>query len=177
MASSRTQMFLSFCSAVPSGFTSISGLCLHGQKMAARFPDITWEHYDKKKRDYFFPWCLCFISKETFLKVPIFLPLTSHISLSDTNTLKRWVTQTPLNRSLAREWNLCDWRRPIKIHLFRVAWLLDAWAKPRKKWGKCLLRKQLIVSATGSEYEKFFYEGNKESSGILSREAWWSPCF
>lgn len=41
MTLSRNQMYLSFCSAIPGSSPSISGLCPHGHKMAARVPDIS----------------------------------------------------------------------------------------------------------------------------------------
>lgn len=67
---SRTQIYPSFCSAIPSELTSISAVGPHGHKMGARVPHITCEHYDikEKKRDHFLPLFLCFIIKETFLQ-------------------------------------------------------------------------------------------------------------
>lgn len=120
---SRTQIYPSFCSAIPSELTSISAVGPHGHKMGARVPHITCEHYDikEKKRDHFLPLFLCFIIKETFLQ---------GLSFPHWHPIFYWVTQIQLNRSMAREWNFCVWCRPIEIHLFKDAWLLATWMKP-----------------------------------------------
>lgn len=115
-------MYRSCCSAIPCQLTSISGLCPHDHKMAARVPVITQNHDDISRRGLIF-WAM----------VPLFYqqgnlfpkhPLTSHhISLNDTNTPKQntskkkkknWISTIGLDPStfISSEMHRCLlWRR------------------------------------------------------------------